>query len=52
MIYQSSIGIKNYQNVIIFCLHQNVFSPPRKRGGGGGGGGRVGHDAKDICLLN
>ncbi len=27
MIYQSSIGIKNYQIVIVFCLHHNVLSP-------------------------
>jgi hypothetical protein len=27
MTYQSSIGIKNYQIVIVFCLHYNVLSP-------------------------
>jgi hypothetical protein len=27
MIYQNSIGIKNYQTVIVFCLHHIVFSP-------------------------
>ncbi len=27
MIYQSSIGTKNYQTVIVFCLHHIVFSP-------------------------
>jgi hypothetical protein len=27
MIYQSSIGIKNCQTVIVFCLHCSVLSP-------------------------
>jgi len=27
MIYQSPIGIKSYQTMIVFCLHHNVLSP-------------------------
>ncbi len=27
MMYQSSIGIKNYQIVTVFCLHHSVLSP-------------------------